>query len=432
MNTREHNPAGYKTTVSSLAVACVLLLLMPLIARAAQDTDARIKKLEEDVEKLKSEQGKSDFRVFWKEGLRFETPDKDFALKLGGAIMTDGTWVSEDDGIKADVGEQEDGVEVRRARMYLKGLIYGNVEYKLQFDFAGGDADFKDAYIALPDLPLGELWMGQFKEPFGLEELTSSKHITFLERVLSSADPARNTGFMLRDSLFDKRMTWAAGVFRITNNYGMVDDDGGYCGTGRVTGLPVYEDKGASLLHLGAAYSHRDPASKATRLRSRPEAHQLDYFINTGFMPSDNVDVLGLECAWVSGPISLQSECFYIDVDRTGGSSGVEFYGYYGQVSYFLTGEHRRYKKSAGAFGRIKPNRNYDHKGGMGAWEVAARYSDIDLNDGDVTGGRVDNISAGLNWYLNPNTRLMWNYIHSDKQNVGNADIFMMRLQIDI
>jgi len=67
----------------------------------------------------------------------------------------------------------------------------------------------------------------------------------------------------------------------------------------------------------------------------------------------------------------------------------------------------------------------------LGAWEIAARYSELDLNDGSITGGKLSNITAGLNWYLNPNTRLMWNYIHADKDDVGEADMLLMRLQVD-
>ncbi|MCP4452568.1 MAG: hypothetical protein GY809_13995, partial [Planctomycetes bacterium] len=388
--------------VRATAVFAVLLSMTPLKGYAPEDYEARIQKLEKEVETLKSEQGTNDLRVFWKEGLRFETPDKDFTLKLGGRVMADWTWVSEDAGIKADVGEQEDGVEFRRARMYLAGLMYGNVKYKLQVDFAGGDADLKDAYIVLTDLPLGRLKMGHFKEPFGLEKLTSSKYITFLERVLSSAGPARNTGFMLYDSVYDERMTWAAGVFKTTDDFGAVQDDGGYSATGRVTGLPLYRNDGASLIHIGAAFSHRGPADDSTRLRSSPEAHQLDYFIDTGDLPSDKVNIMGLESAWVHGPLSLQGEYFHLDLNRTGGTSNAQFSGYYGQVSYFLTGEHRRYKKSAGAFDRVRPNENYGYRGGVGAWEVAARYSEIDLNHADVAGGQMNNTTAGLNWYLNP------------------------------
>jgi phosphate-selective porin OprO/OprP len=145
------------------------------------------KSLEEKIEELarkKHEKEQTDFRVYWKEGLNLTTLDGDFKLKIGGRLMTDWLWSSEDTKIKQYVGEQEDGVEIRRARLYFSGLIYDNVEYKLQFDFAGGDADLKDAYLGLTDFPLGKLRMGHFKEPFSLEELTSSKYITFLERAL--------------------------------------------------------------------------------------------------------------------------------------------------------------------------------------------------------------------------------------------------------
>jgi phosphate-selective porin OprO/OprP len=96
-----------------------------------------------------------------------------------------------------------------------------------------------------------------------------------------------------------------------------------------------------------------------------------------------------------------------------------------------LTGEHRKYKPSAGAFSRVKPKKNYGFGGGPGAWEVAVRYSALDLNDSGVTGGTLSDISAGLNWYLNPNMKIMWNYVHAEVGSVGQADMALMRLQID-
>jgi phosphate-selective porin OprO/OprP len=391
------------------------------------------KSLEEQTEELKNLQSKTDpadFRVYWKEGLNFVTLDGDFKLKIGGRLQTDWLWISEDDAIKSDVGEQQDGVEVRRARLYFSGLIYDNVEYKLQFDFAGGDADLKDAYLGLTDFPLGKLRMGHFKEPFSLDELTSSKYITFLERALPNAfAPGRNMGFMLHNTCPDERMTTAIGLFRDTDDYGEDVDDGGYNITGRVTALPIYEDKGAQLLHLGAAYSYRNP-DDTVRYRQRPEAHLADYFIDTGSFPGDQVDLAGLEAAWVKGALSLQGEYMMADADRLGGSN-VKFDGYYIQASYFLTGEHRSYKTSEGAFSRTKPKENYSAAGGSGAWEVKARYSELDLSDSNINGGELDNISTGLNWYLNPNTRILWDYVHTDKNHVGQADMLMMRLQFD-
>jgi phosphate-selective porin OprO/OprP len=371
--------------------------------------------------------------VFWKEGLNFESGNGDFKLKMGGRIMQDWTWVGEDDDIKADVGEQEDGTEFRRVRLYTSGLIYDNTEFKLQFDFAGGDADLKDAYIGLKDFPIGSIRAGHFKEPFGLEELTSSKYISFLERALpmEAFAPSRNAGVMLFDSALGERMTWAAGIFKDTDDYGKIRDDGGYNFTGRVTALPWYTDKGASLLHLGAAYSHRNPNAETEQYSSRPEAHLLDSFVDTGTFGCDRADLLGLEAAWVSGPLSVQGEYVFADADQTSGSSRANFDGYYIQANYFLTGEHRNYKTSTGTFSRTKPKENFSFGGGPGAWEVAFRYSGLDLDDSGFSDDELDTVTAGLNWYLNPNMRIMWNYVRADKDSVGNADMLLMRMQVD-
>jgi len=410
-----------------------------------QDTQERLEQLEarqmqkeksleekiEELAKKKPETEQTDFRVYWKEGLNLATLDGDFKLKIGGRLQTDWFWSSEDNAIKSDVGEQEDGVEIRRARLYFSGLIYGNIEYKLQFDFAGGEADLKDAYLGLTDFPLGKLRMGHFKEPFSLEELTSSKYITFMERALPNIfAPSRNTGFMLHNTASDERMTTAIGVFRSTDDYGENVDDGGYNVTGRVTALPIYENKGANLLHIGAGYSYRNP-DDSVRYHQRPEAHLANYFVDTSNFASDQVDLVGLEAAWINGPLSLQGEYMMAKADRLGSGSDVELDGYYIQASYFLTGEHRNYKTSEAAFSRIKPKENYSASGGSGAWEIKARYSGLDLSDNDITGGELDNISAGLNWYLNPNTKIMWDYVHADKDNVGQADMLMMRLQFE-
>jgi phosphate-selective porin OprO/OprP len=404
--------------------------LEQLEARQVQKEKSLEEKTEEPAKK-KSETEQTDFRAYWKEGLNLDTLDGNFKLKIGGRLMNDWFWSSEDAGLKADVGEQEDGVEFRKARLYFEGLIYGDIEYKLEYDFAEGDAALKDAYLGLTDFPLGKLRMGHFKEPFSLEELTSSKYITFMERALPNIfAPSRNTGFMLHNTASDERITAAIGVFRDTDDQGKAVDNGGYNVTGRVTVLPIYKDKGANLLHLGAAYSYRNP-DDSIQYQQKPEAHLADTFVDTGSLAVDRVDLVGLEAAWVNGPLSLQGEYMMANADRLGSGLDVKFDGYYVQASYFLTGEHRNYKTSEGAFSRTKPRKNYSAAGGPGAWEIKARYSGLDLSDRDITGGKLNNTTAGVNWYLNPNTRIMWDYVHADKDDVGQADMLMMRLQFD-
>jgi phosphate-selective porin OprO/OprP len=460
-----------KVVAKVLFMSLLLCVVPGRVIWAADDTDARIKSLETQLKSLQAElakvkaergtpdkrqveqavnqvlakrprpeMGPTDLRAYWKEGLRLDSGDGNFKLKIGGRIQNDFMWASEDNDVKNDtvvpsggsaIGDQHDGAEFRRVRLYTSGLVYGNVEFKLQFDFAGGDADLKDAFLSFTDFPYSGLKVGHFKEPFSLDELTSSKYIMFMERALPNAfAPGRNVGVMLFDTAYDERMTWAAGLFRDADDNGTVTDDGSYSLTARVTGLPWYDPSEASLLHVGAAVSSRNTGGESTSFSSSPEAHLFDTIVDTNSFGSDHVELLGLETAWVKGPLSLQGEYIFASADQQTTSGSNNFDGYYVQASYFLTGEHRNYKPSAGAFSRVKPKENFSFGGGLGAWEVAVRYSELDLDD-SLDGGEVDDISAGLNWYLNPNTRLMWNYIHMDKDNVGDADILMMRLQID-
>ncbi len=373
-----------------------------------------------------------DLRLYWKDGIRAETADQSFRLKIGGRIMNDWTFYGADRSLESSTGAFEDGTEFRRARLYVAGEVYGNVIFKAQYDFAGGDADFKDVYLGLKGLPGGsKLQIGHFKEPFGLEVLTSSKYITFMERSLPTAMLAeRNTGIGVSGHCFDERLTWAGGIFRDTDGFG--DGSGnGYNFTGRVTGLPLYQEDGARLVHIGLAYSHRN-VDDSVRFRERPESHLAPRLVDTGSLAADAVDLVGVESAVVLGPASLQGEYVHASVDGSAGMSP-DFGGYYVQASYFLTGEHRPYKRSHGAFGRVKPQENFIGKdgGGTGAVELALRYSSIDLSDAGVAGGELDDITVGVNWHLNPNTRVMANYVRADLDSVGEADVFQMRFQLD-
>ncbi|MBI4563317.1 MAG: porin [Planctomycetes bacterium] len=373
-----------------------------------------------------------DFRAFWKEGLNFETADKHFRMKIGGRIHNDWVWVSHDDSITTAIGDQEDGTLFRRARLYASGDIYENFFFKAQFDFAGGDADFKDVYLGVKKLPtIGNVKIGQFKEPFSLEELTSSNYITFLERSLPNVfAPTRNTGGMVYNTAAEDRVTWAVGVFRDTDDFGNASVEGESAVTARVTGLPWYEDNGGQLVHVGLAGSLRGPNDDALRFRQRPEVGLSDRFVDTGNFEADRVTLIGVEGALVYGSFSLQTEYMIASVDSEP-ATDPSFSGFYVYASYFVTGEHRGYSKTEGAFSRTKPKENFGVKGGLGAIELTLRFSMLDLEDDPILGGELTDITAGVNWYLNPNFRVMLNYILADLDNVGDADILALRFQAD-
>ncbi len=372
-------------------------------------------------------------RPYWKDGLRFDSLDGSFKLKIGGRIQHDWAYLTEDDRLEQTIGSNvEDGNEFRRARLYVSGTIYDNIEFKAQYDFAGGDADFKDVYMGLKKVPVvGGVRVGHFKEPFSIEELTSSKYLTLMERSLvNTFAPGRNAGIMLHDHILDDRMTWAAGFFREADGFG--DGGGGgrdYNATVRLTGLPWYQDDGSKLLHLGVAYTHKNFEGDTVRYRARPEAHLSPRLVDTGAFSAEYADILGLEAAWVQGPFSLQGEFAQSFVEsRT--IRDPKFWAASLQASYFLTGEHRPYNLANGTFGNVKPKRNFQDDGGSGAWELATRYSYLDLSDETIDGGWLRDFTFGLNWYLNPNLRVMWNYIFAESSDAGEMNIFQWRFQI--
>jgi phosphate-selective porin OprO and OprP len=159
--------------------------------------------------------------------------------------------------------------------------------------------------------------------------------------------------------------------------------------------------------------------------------------VDTGNIPGDvqYFSLVGAELAGVYGPLSLQGEYIRTDVDRSVGDSLV-FDGYYGYMSWFLTGESRNYKADKGIFDILVPQKPFSlTTGGLGAWELGTRFSEIDLNDDGVLGGRERNITAGLNWYPNAYIRFMANYIHVLDIDGGphdgeDLDIFQVRAQV--
>lgn len=351
----------------------------------------------------------ADLHVSSKGGLEASTYDGEFSFELGGRLMIDGASYNEDE---VTLG---DGTEVRRARIEAKGTLFSDWGYELGIDFADSDADVKDAYLEYLGWWPASIKIGQFKEPFSLEEMTSSKYITFMERALpNDFAPGRHIGIGLHT--YGESWTAASGLFG-----GALDDDVDDEGdeqwslTGRVTYAPWRGDR--QTLHLGTAFSYQTPDDeRKVKFNARPESHITDVkYLNTGTIKEvDRISLFGLESALVQGPFSLQGEYIHTRVDRDMNLDSLDFDGWYIYGSWFLTGESRIYKAQKGSFGRVNPTTD------MGAWELALRFSHMDLTDGEFTGGEADQITLGLNWYVNPQTRFMLNYVMVD--NDINAD----------
>jgi phosphate-selective porin OprO/OprP len=418
------------------------------------------------------------FRVYWKDGLRLTSPDNNFDLKIGGRLHFESEWNDADDDLEATqryngnsgdtavtqtIGPLEDGMELRRARLYISGLIYEHIEFKWQYDFAKGAVGHRDVYAGFVNLGdwIPNVRVGHQYEPFGLDALTSSNDSTFVERATVSLAiaPNRNPGFLFWKNLKDEnkveRFTWAAGVFREdSSDNSVATGDGAYNVTARITGTPWWQNEGRRFLHLGAAATRRSIAGRqgsaggeGLTYASKPEVDLFGNFVTTGVMREADVDWrYGGELAVVVNRWSIQSEYMLTKTDMNSNSAldDPSFSGWYVQAAYTITGEPRRWKPAEAIFQNPKPYANAFEDGGLGAWEVALRFSDLDLTDGNtatggVEGGALDIITLGLNWYLNPNVRVMWDLSRIDLDDVnpalgdgGDATVAQMRIQVAI
>ena len=291
--------------------------------------------------------------------------------------------------------------------------------------------------------------VGNVKEPISFEHLTSSRYLDFMERSYNQDAfyGAFNNGFtpgvVVYDNWSDERGTWATGVFKNTTNvfaYGI--GDGEYAWTSRVTYLPWYEDKGKYLNHIGVSGSIRDPNNHQATYRARGSLRNgpgalNPTLANTSLFSTTETEFGGLEWVTQVDSLVLQAEytCAWNQKSIGNGTSApagaelgdVFFHGWYAEAMYFLTGEHREYETKTGAFGRVVPHRNFGDSGSLGAWQVGARYNVLSLMDSGVDGGRLEDITLGLNWFLNPNMKIQSNYaytIRDAQASTGGGDYY--------
>ncbi len=410
-------------------------------AQTLQELKAQIDHLSKKIEELeKKEAAKKapDLKVKWKGAPELSSADGKFKMKIRGRIFTDYANISVKNSAGTSLdGEKVDATEFRTARLGVEGVVFRDVKYKFEVDLIGGASEIKDAYLQWNLKPIS-LTVGQFKTPNSLEEETSARYQTFMERgsFTDAFSLARQIGIAASYAAND--VTFKAGIFQ--GNFENVDSQQDRTYAARVTYGPKLNE-GNIRLHVGASIRHRELSDgEGARYRQRPQSHlAANRYISADFRGTDIGDAesdtfWGLEAAGIMGPFSLQSEYAVLSVSRIGRDQNARLSGGYISASYFITGESRSYKK--GKIGRTKVKSPVS-EGGMGAWQLAVRYDTIELNDMDeaVMGGKQNTMIFGVNWHLNNYARVMANYSLSDIDNdpVGVTDVnaFSLRFQVD-
>jgi phosphate-selective porin OprO/OprP len=413
----------------------------------------------------------------WRAGVRFESADKTFSAFVGGRFQFDVVSYITTSTLRQNIPGNvplDNGVAFRRFRLDVGGSLYQNFEYYAQVDFVNGFVTSNDnrltdvpvptdLWVQFKDLPwIGNLRIGNQKPLYSFEHLTSSRFLNFLERSIGfdAFVEGQNNGFepgvTIQDTYLDKRGTWGVGVFKNTRspfafNVGRNETEV----NGRVTYLPIYEEDGKYLVHVGFGAMTRALDQDQARLRSRLDVRNSpntfsSLLADTGNFFGSQQQILVPELVAVAGPWSFQSEYYgsWVGHARAIGPNNIPladqgtvyFQSAYAEVHYFLTGEYREYNRDAAVFGRVVPRRPvaWTRGGftGWGAWQLTARYSYLDLNSKGIRGGEIHDMTLGLNWFLNPNMKLQGNYFLAARNVTGTAGDglihgFAMRTAID-
>ncbi len=411
----------------------------------------------------------SDMEVESKGGLKvFSAADNAYWFSLGGRLNLDEAVYS---GGYQDKGNNfASGGNIRRAYLKFGGGVGDDFIYNLALNFDGNNVTFNDLWLG-SSMEMGgvvdkvSVRIGQFTPPTSLDDMPNYGTLdnnVFMESALATSafsTPTQVYGVQLGASAMEMS-TFSVAMYQpakhnATNFQNNTHNDR-LGGSVRATFVPVREDD--QVLHLGAVGRYQSvnksvaggPAYQGNLFSTAPEmqsrqvnnnntTNASNLLLNTGSgtaLPNTlrlaSYNVATLEALGIWGPLSTEAEYYRTSVQRVPvvalqkTANNLRLGGGHLQVAYLLTGESRGYDFATGTLRNPKPADK------CGAWEVAARYSYVNLNDQDIVGGSEHNATLGLNWFVNENIRLAANYIRANIRPTSAITPYVAKRQLDI
>lgn len=358
-------------------------------AAQAEFLAAQIEAMQAQIEDLKKQVKTAT--PSWKGAPEFS--GSNFKFKLRGRLMYDAAYVENPDN---RIASKEFGAStrVRRVRLGVEGGLPGGFGYKAEFDFANAAVGYGDVVLSYRN-PTSEfgVTIGNFESLDGLEQISSSRYISFTERAQfnEAFNNARRLGVAVNYTTKDGQFKFDVGAFNDTITANTDNDD--FILAARAVYAP--QAMGGQL-HFGANFQHRKFQTNVLsfQYRARPFTQNAGFrFVDTGSIAAQGDNIYGLEFIGIFGPLHLTAEGQYNKVDAIrvadvlpgrDTTTGVRingdpsFFGFYAEAGYWLTGESRGYKN--GTWDRTKVLNPFD-KGGWGAFQINARYDYLDLTD---------------------------------------------------
>ena len=393
-------------------------------------------------------------------GFQIRSADTNFVLKIRGYLQADSRWFIDDEGAGSTAN---DTFLLRRVRPIFEGTVYDKFDYRLMLDFGSGvtannanNAYVQDAYVNARLWPQLQIQAGKFKEPVGLERLQSGANLLFVERAYpTQLLPNRDVGLQLHGDVGNGLLNYAVGVFNGVADGGSGDIDRTDDEKDIAARVFAHPFKNADVealqgLGVGVAATFGNQQGTPRSYTTPGQQNFFSYFSGTGTnaatVSDGTVWRLSPQFYWYWRSLGILGEYAIssTEVARTGGGIArtegrLQHTAWQVAASYFLTGEDNSFKA-------VAPLKPFTLGGdGWGAWEVAARVSQLKLDEdtfpifaSEGTNAREAlTYSVGLNWHLNRNVKLNLDYEHTDfdggKDNAllaNGEDVILTRAQI--
>lgn len=373
-----------------------------------------------------------------KGGFQLSSPDGDFVLKIRGIIQADGRFFLQDQPAAVDT------FTMRRVRPIFEGTVFTIFDFRFTPDFGGGTTVIQDAYLDARFQPAAKVRFGKAKAPFGLERLQSAADIEFVERSLATfLVPNRDLGIQLFGDLAGGKVSYAAAIMNGVVDGGSSDTDvgNGKDFVGRIFVQPM------NGLGVGVSVSTGDEKGNLLNpaLPNYKTSGQQTFFryrASTTLLPDT---VLGdgkrkrysPQAYFYRGPFGFLGEYVFAsqEVRRDANTTALDNKAFNLNGYFVLTGEPAGYKG-------IVPNKSFGSEGGLGAFELALRYSELDVDndafplfaDPLLFSTKAKNWTIGLNWYLNKNVKFVFDYDQTnfDGGTLKTEKLFLTRFQINL
>lgn len=450
----------------------LLLALCVSHAYAADSTDDRIVQLQKMLEQqqwqmqamadelkaLQGARGKAEGQpVFasFKDGIKLGDGSGNWQLAINGRVQADAR------AFNPDVAAA-DTFSLRRARLGATMTLYQDFAARVEGEYSDSNTTLTYAYIDINKFKQAKLRLGQFKPFYGLERSMSTNFTDFQERSLADAlvGSTYDRGLMVHGTPMNGMYYSAAWINGNNTDESDVKNDNKDLMARVTANVAEFAGWTDTVAHVGGFYSYgkQEAGSAIPVIQTEARGYKLFETADTTankFTNSVDRTREGVEIALAKGPVKLQSE--YIQANFDGSHFERDMSAWYASVNWLTTGESFASTYKDGAFGRVNPNNNFTFGGGgWGALQVGLRYSNFyggDFVTSNAAGtGKLkiatktngaDAWTLGTNWILNPNVRLITNYVHTSfdtpvkvtlngkSKTFDEEDAVTMRAQLD-